>query len=548
MRTASGAVGRCTTAFFLLVLVFPFAAGAQSSETTALDQLVDQAFDQIQGRYLRPLGSVAERRRDRVFVLLRQTPPAAGTLLDVVRPAPEEPAGERVVARLEVLQTEAGITECRQRERVRRAQAERGDEVRMPAGSRRLLLAPCISLVDLASAIPEVIGEKLRGRLLTSPAMRLVDDTALARRAEAAYLSSAKSDLMERQHDVDDILYPVLLQTPEKLILNLEYFSLERGRTTDIDVATVVFDDLLRAWIRAGRTRSASPPGFKQLPAQLYSWRVLGLAEASSGNLLVIDPDSARVFDFYYPGLRQRSAVSLGPRSRRRREPAYSIVNGRQLESGRMSLTVNLHVLSEERRPLTLQWSPGRPELPLTARPAAADLEEELERLGSLGRPPTSKREARWWPAPGQARILWGPVFTDVDADGRTDVVWTSQEGLLNVRVASQRTVRSFAGFGDVKALCPATAKVPAILWLTDPVWHGAPDRLHAAHLQGENLELYWSSDAFEGTLLALATVDLNADGRVDLVTAESHAQGTRLHLYLALPGEPASESGRSMR
>jgi hypothetical protein len=47
-------------------------------------------------------------------------------------------------------------------------------------------------------------------------------------------------------------------------------------------------------------------------------------------------------------------------------------------------------------------------------------------------------------------------------------------------------------------------------LWLTDPVGAGEPDRLHRAELSGDDLQLVWSSDAYEGTIPALASLDLN--------------------------------------
>jgi hypothetical protein len=241
------------------------AARAQSAGRGALDQLVQQAIEQVQERYTRPLGRVAERRRDRVFVLLHQLPPPAGTVLEVVRAA-QTGGVARVVARIEVLSSEAGVTECVERERVGRAHAEDGDLVRRPLGATRILLAPCIALLELPPEIPEVIGERVHAGLATSSAVRLVDSPDAERRAEAAYWASAAGEFASRQSTVDDVLYPVLLQTPGKLVLNLEYYPVQRGRATDIDVASVALDDLLRAWLRAG-TRTPERAARLQAPA-----------------------------------------------------------------------------------------------------------------------------------------------------------------------------------------------------------------------------------------------------------------------------------------
>jgi hypothetical protein len=77
------------------------------------------------------------------------------------------------------------------------------------------------------------------------------------------------------------------------------------------------------------------------------------------------------------------------------------------------------------------------------------------------------------------------------------------------------------------------------VLWLTDPVWHGESDRLHQAQLAGDELQLVWSSDPFDGTIVAVACVDLNTDGLADVVAAEAVADGTRLHAYLAFGAAP---------
>jgi len=538
MNLRCSAVLRIWTALLVSAVVFaPSIVRAQGSTTrTALDQLVLQAVEQIRQRYQRPLGSIAERRRDRVFVLLRQAPPRAGARLEVVRS--DAAAGERIVARLEVLSTEAGLTECRQVERIGRAQSEPGDVVRAPLGSVRLLVAPCIALADVPPEIPEVIGERIRVALLSNAFARVADDAQAERRAEAAYFSGAVGEFTARQRDVDEVLFPVLLTTPGKLVLNLEYVGAERGRTIEIDVATVAQDDVLRSWLRAGRVLVASPPGFKRLPAQEQSWHVVGLGEASAGNLLVVESDSVFVLEFYHPGLRRRAAVALGPRQRRRRAPWCTVISPRVLEGVSPELPAALYVLSDERRPQSMQFNPASID-PLAIRPAPAGLEDALERLWSGIRPAARRQDARWWPAPGQQAQSLGACFADFDMDGRLDAAWSALDGGLQVKFASQRAVRTFNGFGDVKAVHPArSAGGRPNLWLTDPAWHGAPDRLHVAQIAGDELQVQWSSEPFGGTLVALASLDLNADGLLDLVAAEDRPGGVRLHTFIAFAGE----------
>lgn len=549
MNPRRSAVLRMWTAFLVSTVLFvPGVARVQNAPArSALDQLVLQAVEQIRQRYQRPLGTVAERRRDRVFVLLRQAPPAAGTRLEVVRS--EAAAGsERIVARLEVLSTEAGLTECRQIERVARAQSEPGDIVRTPLGSVRLLVAPCIALADLPPEIPEVIGERIRVALLSSAFARVADDVQAERRAEAAYFSGAVGEFAARQRDVDEVLFPVLLVTPGKLVLNLEYVASERGRTTEIDVATVTQDDVLRAWLRAGRVMVASPPGFKRLPAQEQDWRVIGLGEASAGNLLVVESDSAFVLEFYHPGLRRRAAAAMGPRQRLRRAPWCTVIPSRVMEVVNPEIPAALCLLSDERRPQSLSWNPTSVD-PLVIRPAPAGLEESLERLWSGLRPASRRQDARWWPAPGQQAQLLGACFADFDLDNRLDAAWSALDGGLQVKFASQRALRTFNGFGDVKTVHPARiAGGRPSLWLTDPVWRGSSDRLHLAQIIGDELQVQWSSEPFEGTLIALASLDLNADGLLDLVAAEDRPLGVRLHTFIAFTGDRGPSASTSTR
>lgn len=550
MESRRGAVSRRATAFFMSLACMAAApyAFAQTPSRSALDQLVQQAVQQVQERYTRPLGRVAERRRDRVFVLLRQMPPPPGTVLEVVHPA----AGgqpERVVGRLEVLSSDAGVTECREQERTGRLRAEAGDQVRRPVGTIRLLLAPCIPLLEVAAEIPDVIGERLRAALATSSIVRLADTPENERRAEAAYLASAAGDFVSRQANLDEVLYPVLMQTPGKLVLNLEYYTVSRGRATDIDVASVALDDLMRAWLRAGRARQGAPPGFRRLPPQTHAWRVVALAEAPGGDVVAVDPDSVHVLHLQFPGLRVRYNAALGARTRRRRDPWCAVVPARELQAHGAELGDGVVVLGDERRPALLVWSPGAgPEALPQLRAVGADVEPALERMWTALRAPARRPDSRWWPAPGQLATILAPAFADLDADGRTDAVWSSMEGMLQVKLAAQRSIRSYPGFGDLKAAqAPRAAGQRAVLWLTDPVWHGEPDRLHAAQLVNDDLQVTWSSEPFEGTLVGVASVDLNGDGTPDLVVAEALEDGTRMHPFLAFAaGRPAPATGTS--
>ena len=515
------------------------AARAQSPTRGALDQIVQQAVAQVQERYSRSLGSVAERRRDRVFVLLRQLPPPAGTMLEVVREGANG-GTPRVVARIEVLNTEAGVTECAERERVGRAHAEDGDTVRRPLGSARVLLAPCVPLLEIAPEIPEVIGERIRSGLATSTALRLVDSPETERRAEAAYWASAAGEFAARQSTVDEVLYPVLMQTPGKLVLNLEYYSVQRGRASDIDVASVALDDLMRAWLRAGHVRQGAPPGFRRLPPQTQTWRVTALGEAPGGDLVVLAADSVHVLRLQFPGLRVRYSAPLGPRARRRREPWSAMVSTRDLHAGGAALDAGAGVvlLSDERRPMLLAWSTGAgPEALPQLRPLAAEHEAALERLWTTMRSPARRPDSRWWPAPGQQASVIAPGFADLDGDAKLDAAWSGADGLLQVKLGGGRSARTFADFGDVKAVHAARGNTRGMLWLTDPVWRGEPDRLHATQLAVDELQIVWSSEPFEGTITAVASVDLNGDGAADLVVAEDQEGGTRVHAFLAFSG-----------
>ncbi len=546
-RCEAAAVRHRATAFFVSLAWMATAcvAHAQSTPRSALDQLVQQAVQQVQDHYTRPMGRVAERQRDRVFVLLRQIPPPPGTVLEVVRPGPGG-QGERFIGRVEVLSSEAGLTECREQERIGRVRAEAGDVVRRPIGTTRLLLAPCIPLLEVAPEIPDVIGERLRAALANGNFVRLTDNPDAERRAEAAYLASMQGDFVAKQTTVDEVLYPVLLQTPGKLVLNLEYYTVQRGRATDIDVASSALDDLMRAWLRAGRARQGAPPGFRRLPPQTHPWRVVAFGEGPGGDLLAVDSDSVHVLALQFPGLRLVYSMALGARARHRRDPWCTVVNTRDMQAAGAApeLGSGVVILSDERRATSLLWAAGAgPEALPQVRAAGVETEPALERLWATLRTPAKRPDSHWWPAPGQLATAISPSFADLDADGRVDAAWSSADGSLSVKLAAQRVVRTFVGFGDIKAAQPARAGATsrALLWLTDPVWHGEADRLHAAQVGTDDLQVTWSSEPFEGTLVALISLDLNGDGSADLVAAEGLEDGTRLHPFLALAPRPTS-------
>jgi len=471
---------------------------------------------------------------------MRQLPPPPGTVLEVVRGGGQP--GERVVARLEVLQTDGGLTECRQQERAGRSNAEPGDLVRNPVGSTRLLLAPCVSLAPLPPGIPQVVGEKLRQALAPSPLFVLLDDIATERRAEAAYLSSAAADFVSRLSNVDEVLFPVLVQPPSKMVLNLEYYSVLRAQATDIDGVGVPQDELRRAWLQAGPSGPGVPPGFHRLPPQAHAWRATALGPGPAGHIIATDADSVRLLAFEYPGLREVWSAPLGPPERRRQTPWCSIIAATELQAAGLPVEAGAgtYLFSDERRPLLLVWSS---EAGTTSRPrlqlVAPEVEPALERVWNGPRP-----EVRWWPASTHLADIFAPSFVDLDLDGRADQVWTDEDGVLRVKLATQRAASAFPGFGDVKAVQPPRiADERATLWLTEPVWHGERDRLYQARALGDELQVLWSSEQYAGTLTALASVDLNGDNAADLVAAESAGQGMRMYVYLSFAGERAARA-----
>ncbi|MFQ5599796.1 MAG: hypothetical protein ACE5G2_04490 [Candidatus Krumholzibacteriia bacterium] len=525
-------------------------AGEAADPASALDLLVQQAVHLVGDRYSRPLGRVVERRRGRVFVSLRGEQPKKGVRYLAMRPIEDAaPGRERLITKLQVQRITAGLVECKESDRAGKAHAEPGDVVRPITNPPRVLLAPCLALVDLAPVIPQVVGEKLRTAMLGRMDLELAGDLETERSAEAAYWSGNVVGFLRAQKKLDFVLYPVLLQTSGKLLLNLEYYSVERERATDIDVAAVELDAMLSAWLRAGRPRRVAPSGFRLLAAQVFPWPVRALAGAPHGGIFAVTRDSVHVLDFYYPGLRPGATLDLVVREQVRREP-YSVVLGSEALHATLDDAPHrnaTYVLSDERWPRTFISSVEGRKLRLSRRAVRTQVAEVFRELWIATRGP-SHLASRWWPAPGWSRAVVNPLFADLDSDGKLDLIWSDERGTLHVRRVAARNFESFAGFGDVKAVQPSDGpQSHTVLWLTDPVWEGGADRLHAAQLVGRKLEVVWSSEPFEGTLVALVSADLNGDEAYDLVVGEDVEGGTRLHLFLALPGERTAARGMAL-
>ncbi|UCE02066.1 MAG: hypothetical protein JSW67_12505 [Candidatus Latescibacterota bacterium] len=514
--------------------------------TTSLDSLIADAVRLVGERYSQPIGRVVERRRGRVFVVVHGEPPRSGVRLLGMRPIPGAPPGrERLIAKLQVQRTTQGLVECKEVERSGREHVEKDDIVRVQGNPQRLLLAPCVALVDLAPVVTQVIGEKLRAAILGRMDVELVGERELEARAERAYWSGSVQEFLGRLDGVDEVLFPVLLQTAGRVLLNLEYYSVERGRAVQIDVAVVDTDAMLRAWLRAGNPRRAAPPGFRLLTTQVFPWNVSALAASPHGGLLAAARDSMHCLDFDYPGLRPTQSLALGARQRRRREP-YTLILVHDALEGAVRNERSAWIVSDERLPQALV-ADGENGVQLQGS-LRLDSSRALEDLWVATRGPTPVAGS-WWPSPtrGEHPVV-EPLFADVDVDGHVDLMWSDARGMLHVqRVAVHRTA-SFPGFGDVKAVQPG--RIPdsrAVLWLTDPVCCGEADRLHAAQLQDAELQLVWSSPPFDGTLVALASHDLNGDAALDLVAAEAVEDGTRFHVFLALPGESTPARGMAL-
>jgi hypothetical protein len=537
-----------STLLLLCALAGSSVASAENP-TTSLDSLIADAVRLVGERYSQPIGRVVERRRGRVFVVVHGEQPRSGVRLLGMRPIPGAPPGrERLIAKLQVQRTTRGLVECKEVERSGREHVERDDIVRVQGNPQRLLLAPCVALVDLAPVVTQVIGEKLRAAIVGRMDVEVVDARELEARAERAYWSGSVQKFLGGLDGVDEVLFPVLLQTTGRVLLNLEYYSVERARAVQIDVAVVEMDAMLRAWLRAGNPRRAAPPGFRLLTTQVFPWDVSALAASPHGGLLAASRDSVHCLDFDYPGLRPTQSLSLGARQRTRREPYTLILVHEALEGAARNLPErSAWIVSDERLPQALVTD-GDNGVRLQGSMRSLDSGRAFEDLWVATRGPTPMAGS-WWPSPTRGdHPVVEPLFADVDVDGRVDLVWSDARGMLHVqRVAAHRT-ESFPGFGDVKAVQPGrTPDSRAVLWLSDPVCCGEADRLHAAQLLDAELQLVWSSQPFHGTLVALASHDLNGDAALDLVAAEALEDGTRFHVFLALPGESTPARGMAL-
>jgi hypothetical protein len=276
----------------------------RTDPSTLLEELVHRLAQQIVARYERPWGRVVERRRSRVYVVPQGTMPQRGDQVLVMRPVPDmDPPRERLIGKLKIQGIEDTLVECKEVERTGKEHAEAGDIVREENAAIRVILAPCVSAVELAPVIPQVVGESLRLQLQGRPTLRLDEDLQIEKEVEAAYWSGTMPEFLARQENHDVVLVPILLRSQERLILNVEYFSVQRQAAIAIDVASVQLDEMLLSWLRAGRTRDFAPPGYRSLPAQIYDWQLLAMEGLSGGRLVAVQRDSVRVFTFAYPGL-----------------------------------------------------------------------------------------------------------------------------------------------------------------------------------------------------------------------------------------------------
>jgi len=457
-----------------------------------------------------------------------------------------------------VKRVERTIVECKEFDRTGKDHAEEGDIVREENVSTRALLAPCISDVDLAAVIPQVLGEKLRAQLQGRPTLQLIEDLELEKQIESAYWSGTMADFLSKLDNVDVVLVPILLSSKEKLILNVEYFSVRRQAATDIAVGSIALNEMLTSWLRAGRTRDYSPPGYRSLPAQTYRWSLHAMTGLNNGGLLAVLRDSVRAFEFVYPGLRVVGSAALPWRDRIRQMPYAQLINAEVLHGAAQSVAQSgdavaldvsvlqtpdnvVWMMSDERRPMSIQCPADAP-IRVDAR--SAQVVTGLQQLWLVLDGPLQLGQ-RWWPSPGGKSKALYPLFADIDGDKVPDVMWSDVEGVLQLRRRDAEQPESLRGFGDIKSIQPAqNGNSHAVLWLTDPVWDNSADHLTALQYVRGRLRTVWRSKSFENTLVALASVDLNSDGAIDLVVAERLPSGTRLHLFLALPGENTAARG----
>lgn len=536
-----------------LWVLAPAAVSAQDSDarrhtTPVLDRLVREATGLLSARYTRPLGHVVERQRGRIFVAIDGDPPELGDVLAVTRPVADSLRGDEIpIAQLQVSQVSPGMVECREINRSGKERVQRNDSVRAHGEPIRVLLAPCTALLDLPAVLPEVVGEKLRAALRRRRELQLAGGAERESLAVAAYASRLITPFLQAQEDLDEVLFPVLLRTPEKIVLNVECFSVTRARAVDIAVASVDVDDMLRSWFTAATPARGAPPGFRLLAVQEYPWDTIALVGTSPGTLLSVSPDSLRILEFEHPGLRPAEVVPLGAKDLPRRAPYALLVGAETLRASKspVPMGASLWVLSEERWPRAgVPGSEGK-RLQLGPAGTGVELRPALEALWKAAGGPADLA-SRWWPAPGRGeRPVIAPLFADLDGDGRMDLAWSDRRGTLLVQRSSATQLDSYRGFGDVKAVQPGgEAGTRTVFWLTDPVCCDLGDRLHAAQLEDDSLRLVWSSTRFTGTLTAVASHDLNGDGAFDVVAAEHCPAGTRLHVYLALPSERTAARG----
>jgi len=570
-----------TRVLCLVVILFSLSSkpvGAQESDTqesaaiaisdslpidadpsSVLEQLVQRVAQQVVARYERPWGRVVERRRNRVYIVPQGTVPEKGDHFLVMRSVPGmEPARERLICKLKVQRVADTLIECKEVDRTGKEHAEEGDVVREENSTVHALLSPCISAIDLAPVIPQVVGEYLRLQLQNRPTLSIQEDLELEKEVKAAYWSGTMADFLARQSMYDVVLVPMLLRSQERLILNVEYFSVQRRAAVAIDVGSMPLDEMLLSWLRAGRTRDNAPPGYRSLPAQTYDWPLLAMKGLSGGRLVTVQSDSVRLLEFAYPGLRLSARAALPRRDRVRQQPYMQLVHGEDLNAAAEFVTQEqkpvpldisplqvppdvLWMTSDERRPMILDFS-GTGVIQVDSQ--SASVVEGLRLLWLVLEGPPQLGH-RWWPTPGGKRTAIYPQFQDVDGDGSPDILWSDDQGKLQLRRRHAEQPESRSGFGDVKSIQPAQKdQSNAVVWLTDPVWGGQSDRLTASQFNNGRLRTVWRSKRFAHTIVAIASVDLNSDGAVDLVVAEQLPRGSRLHLFLALPGESTATRG----
>ncbi len=274
----------------------------------------------------------------------------------------------------------------------------------------------------------------------------------------------------------------------------------------------------------------------------MFPWRFTALSGSTQGVVLGVTRDSVHVLDFRYPGLRPRTAVSLGPRYRVRREPYAWVLASASLGEGAPDAS---WVLSDERDPraILLVRDAGGPRAEMTSSIDASTWFESWW-PSSWGPLPLANRARGDRGSP----LALGPVVGDLDGDGRTDVSWSGGSGTLFVQRSNSSTRLTFRGYGDTKTVQPGSgAGTRAVLWLTDPVCCNERDRLHATQLVGEELLVAWSSPQLTGTIDAMASCDLNGDDAYDLIVAERHERKSKLYVFLALPGEQTTARGMEL-